>query len=63
MIIQGHICNDCGELIEGSGETLEDAQAQLKQMALVHEMICDHRLLKNDMAYMNAQYDKKQAKK
>ena len=63
MITQGHICNDCGTLIEGTGNTYDEAQAQLKEMVLVHEMACDHRLLKKDMEFMNARYEKDKASK
>ena len=63
MITQGTICNDCGDLIEGTGNTYAEAQAQLEKLVHAHELVCDHRLLKNDMAYLNAQYEKDKARK
>ena len=63
MITQGHICRDCGKLIEATASTYTEAQAQLEKLVQVHEMVCDHNLLKKDMAYLNAQYEKDKARK
>jgi hypothetical protein len=63
MITQGTICNDCGALVEATVNTYAEAQAQLEKLVQVHELVCDHNLLKKDMAYLNAQYEKDKARK